>query len=47
MIPFDFVDFGGMMVSGINVGLIGDIPDFDSTIGGAWGKDSDIGRIQW
>jgi hypothetical protein len=35
MIPFDFVDFGCMMVSGINVGLIGDIPDFDSTIGGA------------
>ena len=35
------------MVSGINVGLVGDIPDFDSTVGGAWGKDSDIGCIQW
>ncbi len=47
MIPFDFVNFGSVMVSGINVGLIGDIPDFDSTVGGAWCKDSNIGCIQW
>ncbi len=35
-----------MMVCGINVGLLGDVPDFDGTVSRAWSKDSDIGCIQ-
>lgn len=47
LIPLNFVDFSGVMVSGVDVGLGGDIPDFDSAVSRAWGEDSDVSGVEW
>lgn len=46
LIPLDFVDFSGMMVSCEDIFLGGDIPNFDSAISRAWSEDSDVGSIE-
>ena len=46
LIPLNLVNFGGMVVGGVNVGLFWNIPNFYSAVSRAWRQYSIINCIQ-